>query len=185
MHLRTVCVQGARASNYVEVHVVCLKQELCVGRSSSRVRRHNEAEGLQYLCNGEKLRPQGAPFSIDSMRKAIVAVLKEGHDEFPTRGLPVGGLVLLACTGNKSTSRQSMAVFSSGSSLAPLLRPPFAPRGWCSSKMDMPLVQQKWTLGDRALPLERKVLDLVDPSQNPPECREQDVGFSLIVPQDQ
>ena len=46
--------------------------------------------------------------------------------------------------------------------------------------MDMPLVQQKWTLGDRALPLERKVLDLVDPSQNPPECREQDVGFLLL-----
>ena len=41
-------------------------------------------------------------------------------------------------------------------------------------------MQQKWTLGDRALPLERKVLDLVDPSQNPPECREQDVGFLLL-----
>ena len=46
--------------------------------------------------------------------------------------------------------------------------------------MDVPLVQQKWTLGDRALPLERKVLDLVDPSQNPPECRLQDVGFLLL-----
>ena len=46
--------------------------------------------------------------------------------------------------------------------------------------MDMPLVQQKWTLGDRALPLERKVLDLVDISKNPPECREQDVWFLLL-----
>ena len=99
MHLRRVCVQGARASKYVEVHVVCLKQELCVGRSSLRGRRHREAEDQQYLCTAEKLRPQGAPFSIDSMCKAIVAVFKEGHDEFPTRGFAVSGLVRIACEG--------------------------------------------------------------------------------------
>ena len=46
--------------------------------------------------------------------------------------------------------------------------------------MDMPLVQQKWSLGDHVLPLQRQVLDLVDASQHPPECREQDVGFLLL-----
>ena len=46
--------------------------------------------------------------------------------------------------------------------------------------MQMPVVQQKWALGDHVLPLERQVLDLVDPSQHPPECREQDLGFLLL-----
>ena len=46
--------------------------------------------------------------------------------------------------------------------------------------MQMPVVLQKWALGEHVLPLERQVLDLVDASQSPPECREQDVGFLLL-----
>ena len=41
-------------------------------------------------------------------------------------------------------------------------------------------MQQKWCLGNHPLPFERHQLDLVDPSQNPPECREQDIWFLLL-----
>ena len=47
--------------------------------------------------------------------------------------------------------------------------------------MVIPNVQQRWCLGNHPLPLERRQLDLVDPSQNRGECIEQDVWFLLLA----
>ena len=92
-------MQGASKPRDVEVLVMHLQQELRRCRGSVRVRRQRKAQDLQYVCQGDELRPQGAPVTIDSMRKAVVSVLKEGHDQLATRSLSLNGLVFLPCEG--------------------------------------------------------------------------------------
>ena len=92
-------MQGASNSRDVQVLVMNLQQELRLCRGSVRVRRQSNAQDLQYFCQGEELRPQGAPVTIDSMRKAVVSVLKEGHDQLATLSLSRNGLVFLPCEG--------------------------------------------------------------------------------------
>ena len=74
-------------------------QELGRCGGSLRIWRQCKAQGLQHFRNVEQLGSQGAPFSINSMRKAIVTVLKEGHDQLAARSFPLNGLVLLPCEG--------------------------------------------------------------------------------------
>jgi hypothetical protein len=101
-HVHLICsrFQGAHESPKLEVLVVGLQEELGVRCSSVRIWRQSESsKGLEELCKAEELLLQSEARPVDSLHEAPTSILKKGHYQLATQGLPLIGPVLLPSEG--------------------------------------------------------------------------------------
>ena len=100
MNLRSCSLQGASVSQNLQVLVLILQQELCLGSGPLRIRRQNNAsDGLQDLSQGQEYLLQAEALPVDPSDKASVHVLKEHHRHLAPLGLPLVFPVLSSSQG--------------------------------------------------------------------------------------